>query len=99
MNFDLGKPIIFQYMSHLTMNGRQAMTGGSNEAVHFSQASTALTVILVYYEQYIEEENVSYQTKYYGVKVCNIVVLKNDTTNGHLWRLLSQGFCDDSSAW
>jgi hypothetical protein len=28
----------------------------------------------------MEEENVSFQTKYYGVKVCNIVVLKNDTT-------------------
>ena len=56
---------------------------GSSEAVHFSQAFTALTVIFVYYEQYIEEENVSYQTKYYVVKVCNIVFLKIDTTGNY----------------
>ena len=83
VNFDVGKPNIFQHMSHLTMSGRQAMTLGSSEAVHFSQAFTALTVIFVYYEQYIEEENVSYQTKYYVVKVCNIIFLKIDITGNY----------------
>ena len=96
-NFDIRKPKIFQHMSHLPLSGRQEMTRGSSEAVHFSQASTVfgshfglLRTIYGGGECQLPDEVLRRQGMQYSCP--------EEWYNGPLRRFLNQRFCDDSAA-
>ena len=96
-NFDIRKPKIFQHMSHLPLSGRQEMTRGSSEAVHFSQASTVfgshfglLRTIYGGGECQLPDEVLRRQGMQY--------TCPEEWYNGPLRRFLNQRFCDDSAA-